>query len=192
MKSPTAQPYSTLFTNLIQKKDLMPLSTGTPDETIVNVLKKTIYEQVFGFIKVSDKTAARLCLAGLWLLYDHLDECHKIAQSIETKEGSYWHAIMHRREEDFSNSKYWFRQVGDHPIFSVLFEKLKKLSASSVQEQSTTFLREQKRWDPFAFVDLCESAVNTHTPLENLCRQIQQVEWQLLFDYCYNKAVGRQ
>src|SRR5262245_21627515 len=47
-------------------------------------------------------------LAGLWLYHDWLDESHRISQSLDTPTGSFWHAIMHRRERDFSNSKYWY------------------------------------------------------------------------------------
>ena len=54
------------------------------------------------------------CRAGLWLLHDFLDQSHTISQDLETKEGSFWHAIMHRREPDASNSKYWWRIVGAH------------------------------------------------------------------------------
>jgi hypothetical protein len=51
----------------------------------------------------------RLCMSGLWLLAGDLDRSHTISQGIGSAEGSFWHGIMHRREGDFSNSKYWFR-----------------------------------------------------------------------------------
>lgn len=51
--------------------------------------------------------------AGLWLYVDDLERSHTISQNIHTPAGSYWHGIMHRREGDFWNSKYWFRKAGD-------------------------------------------------------------------------------
>ena len=50
--------------------------------------------------------------AGIWLYVDDLERSHGISQNLHTAEGSYWHGIMHRREGDFSNAKYWFRQAG--------------------------------------------------------------------------------
>jgi len=59
---------------------------------------------------------ARAMLAGLWLWHDWLDESHTISQALHDQTGSFWHAIMHRREGDFSNSKYWYAKADDHPI----------------------------------------------------------------------------
>src|SRR5437868_4066766 len=63
------------------------------------------------------------CAAGLWLYFDFLDESHAISQELDTPEGSYWHAIMHRREPDAWNSKYWWRKVGPHPVLARLREE---------------------------------------------------------------------
>lgn len=57
-----------------------------------------------------------LVKAGLHLLNGDLEGCHEIAQAHETPDGNYWHAILHRREGDLSNSQYWYRRVGEHPV----------------------------------------------------------------------------
>src|SRR6476660_1097826 len=57
--------------------------------------------------------------AGLHVLNDDLERGHVLAQAHEgDKTCDYWHAIVHRREGDFDNAKYWLRQVGRHPVLS--------------------------------------------------------------------------
>lgn len=58
--------------------------------------------------------------AGLWLYVDELDRSHRVSQDLEDATGSYWHGIMHRREGDFSNSRYWFHKAGKHPAMAML------------------------------------------------------------------------
>jgi hypothetical protein len=129
--------------------------------------------------KVADRSMADCCLAGLWLYHDFLDRSHSISQAIDTPEGSYWHALMHRREPDFGNSKYWFHRVGQHAIFERL--------GCEAARQSPDF---GERWDPFAFVDRCEAAIRQGGQRAELCRAVQHREWQLLFGYCYRRALG--
>ena len=50
---------------------------------------------------------------------DDLASAHELAQAHEgDKTYDYWHAVVHRREGDFDNAKYWLRQVGRHPVLS--------------------------------------------------------------------------
>lgn len=104
-----------------------------------------------------------LVLSGLWLYVDDLDRSHAISQDIHTSTGSYWHAIMHRREGDFWNSKYWFRKVGDHPVIGLI------------------------GYDPFEFVDRCE-ADKGRNALEIV--ELQRREWKALFDWSLKEASG--
>ena len=133
---------------------------------------------------------AACCVSGVWLLYDCLDESHRISQDIETASGSFWHAIMHRREGDFWNAKYWFRRVGRHPVFEAIGRRVAELAAERGQEQIAKKLIASGAWDPFGFVDLCEAAVSGQSEAAELCLDIQQAEWEALFDHCYRAAAG--
>ena len=74
-------------------------------------------------------STARCCISALYLRHNFLDESHEISQEIDTIDGSYWHGIMHRREPDYDNAKYWFRRVPSHPVFGPLCEKARELAA---------------------------------------------------------------
>ena len=148
-------------------------------------------ETAFSGQTLHDRQMAAACLSGVWLRYDFLDESHTLSQSISTTTGSYWHGIMHRREPDYSNAKYWFRQVGRHPVFEPLAHDAAQLAADEKNLRAdASFLTEQAVWDAFAFVDLCAAAISSDSSTERLCQRIQQQEARLLFDYCYRQAVG--
>jgi len=55
--------------------------------------------------------------AGLLLYLDEMDMSHSISQGISSSLGSWWHAMMHRREGDFWNSHYWLDRACGHPFF---------------------------------------------------------------------------
>jgi hypothetical protein len=87
---------------------------------------------------------------------------------------------------DYWNSKYWFRQVGDHPVFSDLHYGVVHLVNSS-----NLLKFQQRSWDPFLFVDMVQKYIGTGSDKEEICKKIQSLEWQLLFDYCYKQAIGK-
>jgi hypothetical protein len=40
------------------------------------------------------------------------DGAHRIAQDVQTADGAWIHAYLHRKEGDVSNAGYWYRQAG--------------------------------------------------------------------------------
>jgi hypothetical protein len=184
--------FSPVARELIDPGRLPALGPGTPDESQRGRLAALTADELFGAAKMARPDFAAACRAGLWLLYDFLDESHAISQDIATAEGSYWHAIMHRREPDYSNAKYWFRRVGTHLIFAPLRARAVELTGQAGRPAGSAFLAGQSAWDPFAFIDLCESAARGRPACEPLCRQVPRAEWDLLFEYCYRRAVGKE
>jgi len=181
--------YSPAIQDLLREERLASLGPGTPNAGARALLAALTDESLLAPHPVRDADMAAACRAGLWLYHDFLDESHAISQEIQTPTGSYWHGLMHRREPDYGNSKYWFRRVGEHAVF----EPLRVAAAELAQDEahpSAAFLGKQSRWDPFAFVDLCEAVTHGRSPCEMLCRRIQQREWELLFDYCWRTAIG--
>lgn len=136
--------------------------------------------------------------AGLFQWHDFLDECHELAQSIEGEGrhrlGDYWHAIMHRREPDYSNAKYWFRHVGRNPVFEPLGPQAAGILDSGSANEGPEWSRRiitRTGWDPFAFVDLCELCANDEdAPLAVAARKIQLAEMALLIDFTYRQCLG--
>ena len=48
-----------------------------------------------------------------------------------------------------------------------------------------------REWDPFTFVDQCEVALQGRSNDQATCLELQQIEWESLFDYCYRAAIGK-
>ncbi|MCA9111234.1 MAG: hypothetical protein KDA52_14880 [Planctomycetaceae bacterium] len=145
-----------------------------------------------------DEVALR---AGLLQLHDFLHESHQHAQSIEGegrhRNGDYWHAIMHRREPDYGNSKYWYRRVGHHPIFPQLAELAQSALTTLMVAADTTEWQQRlgtsSRWDEMAFVDICEECAEftEDNPLRSIAGIIQSLEMQLLLEHTCRNALGQ-
>ncbi len=169
----------------IREADLGP---GRANTNVRQALKSLTLEDLRGSHGVVDVKLAQACVAGLWLYHDFLDESHEISQSLSGSTGSYWHGIMHRREPDAANAKYWFRQVGRHEIFPRLLTAAREIVPDDSQELADVVRADA--WDPFLFIDRCEAARGVESTLAASCRQVQLLEWQLLFDFCWRGATG--
>jgi hypothetical protein len=189
MIQPTAV-YGPIIGPLLAAAPLNELGPGRPDKTALTQLKNLTLEAAFAPTRIVDRSMAEACLAGLFLMYDCFDQSHEISQSIETPNGSYWHGILHRREPDYDNAKYWFRRVGSHPVFQPLASAARELAIAEKPDRPAEFLREQAAWDPFRFIDLCAAVAAGDCKSEMLCRIIQRKECELLLEHCFQAAKG--
>ena len=173
----SAAEYGPIVADLLRAERLPELGPGSPDPDVRQALERLSVDDLSVQPAIRDRAHAECCLAGLWLWFDYLDESHQISQSISSADGSYWHGIMHRREPDYSNAKYWFRQVGQHAIFGPLAEFARTLPP----DDATAPLVTADSWDPFLFIDVCQQEYGTGSTAEQTCRLIARAEWQLLF-----------
>ena len=140
---------------------LCDLGPGTPNLAVRPQLQQLERDLP---VKSRNRDFALACMAGLWLYHDFFDESHKISQDLGTLEGSYWHGILHRREPDYWNAKYWFRRVPTHPIHAELARDAAALTKDAGTPTGSDSLLRQKSWDAAAFVDLCDAAARAGRP----------------------------
>ncbi len=160
--------YGSIFGPLLAAAPVCSLGPGKPNRAKESELRAKSVDSAFTPNSIVDQAAAEACLAGIWLMHNFLDESHTISQSIETPSGNYWHAIMHRREGDYSNAKYWFRRVGSHPIYSSLADRAQTYAAV----ERDKFVRDaidSNPWDPNRFVDLCAATADDRPEIEGFC-----------------------
>jgi hypothetical protein len=193
------------------------LSASTYDALVVTATPQSAFDNLGGVtpeqllaVPVADPVAAQAMLAALWLWHDALDECHRIVQkspaelrgrslgvlgkstSDEEAEATlaFWHAIMHRREGDFSNSKYWYARCQNHRALTVIAAQANPVLNPLPADKSILRLT-HTGWNPNAFVDLVEQQhQNPDDPRYRVTVALQKLEWRILFDHCVRAASG--
>ncbi|MEM7576837.1 MAG: hypothetical protein AAF328_05110 [Planctomycetota bacterium] len=115
-------------------------------------------------------------LAGLWLYIDDLDTAHAHAQDDATPTGSFWHAVVHRREGDFDNARYWYAKASHHPAMPHI--DLVGGGAGSGTDVAA--------YDPEAFVAQVQHAHEANATEANTpaLMSTQRKEWKALFEWC--------
>jgi hypothetical protein len=120
--------------------------------------------------------AAELARSAALLWHDHFDESHTVSQDISSADGSFLHGVMHRREPDYPNAKYWFRLTGLHPSFPEISKRAAVVLAGSPLENLA-----DGGWDSFAMVDAVAAAREGSSEY-SLLQRVQRVEFEVLLE----------
>lgn len=192
--------YTSAIADFIQKLETgNPLPPLVPEQESCADLTETLQaastDALFEGQHVKDSTFADAIKSGLLLWNDALDASHTISQELANATGSYWHGIMHRREPDYSNAKYWFGRVGTHAIFPevrnraiALYNETAAPSAALASIGQT--IADNAAWDASQFIDWCQAAESaTDADVVEFLQRVQVEEMRLLLAYSYRNAV---
>ena len=192
--------YTSAIAEAIEKLEAgNPLPTLVPQKAwsseLTDALESASLNELFDGESLKNMTFGEAIKSGLLLWNDALDESHNISQELGNQTGSYWHGIMHRREPDYSNSKYWFGRVGTHPIFPALRERALELfeetqNPSDALADIGQTIAAEENWDTYQFIDWCQAAEDdSDSDVTRFLQQVQAEEIKLLLAYSYRNAV---
>lgn len=164
------------FLKIIETEDLPDVGPYQRDSA------KSI-EKLNAEIESLNLRASRIGLvrSAAFLWHDHLDASHDISQDLSSADGSFLHGIMHRREPDYPNAKYWFRCAGDHSSYSTLASRVEEYLGEVDKGALSELLVPGGCWDPFAFVDAVETAERMGENI-NILQNIQRLEFESLVE----------
>jgi len=158
-------------------KRLIPSGPGHPD--LIRRIRAASERDLTGGAVMAHASHPELIRAGLLYAYDAIDETHRIVQGIETAEASYWHGMVHRREGDFDNARYWFRRTGRLPAFPEMHRRAAEFSS---------LMARQLDWDPYLFVGECEQARFGGDGDVKQLLALQRVEFDVMFEQLWGAA----
>jgi hypothetical protein len=173
--------YPPLVAELMAEEDLLlrlrPTEPGSPDA--LRSIRNAEEKDLTGGAVLADVTYPKLIRAGLLYAYDGIDESHRIIQEIGSTQASYWHGMIHRREGDFENARYWFRRTGKLGVFPEMHARAAEVSS---------LMGRQENWDPYILVGQCEQARFGGDVNQKELVALQKIEFQVMFDHLWEDA----
>jgi hypothetical protein len=130
--------------------------------------------------------------AALHLWNDDLVAAHELVQELHSATGSVLYGIVHRREGDYDNARYWFVRSGDHPAYHGLQARASALLesehvASGLIGQALYAMQVQGSWNPSLFtntIEIHEMRMNgDDAGLRSLLERLQQLELEAMLRF---------
>ena len=154
--------------------EALPLGDALRALVVEVPLRGAAHDAVAAAVGDDAIAASAELVAGLWLYVDDLDRSHAVAQSLHSPTGSFWHAVMHRREGDFSNAQYWYCKAGIHPAMNHI-----DLTGGGAGAGTDV-----ARYDPVAFTQRVQRAHERGDTRNPALVSEQAKEWKALFEWC--------
>ncbi len=169
------------FWNLVRTVEPPDLGPGPRSGVLPFPVLAGRFDAWLGGAGLAPEIAQRL-RATAYLHHDHADPAHDIVQDLSDADSALIHGILHRREPDFWNANYWFRQAENHPVFQRLTARVNALESSRQQQPLVERLTLSGSVDPHAFVEAIEEVHRrtTKDPDVWFLRQIQLAETECL------------
>jgi hypothetical protein len=167
-------PVDLLFGDSDLLKKLLPTEPSNASHLIA--IRAATDLEISGGRPISDSARFPLVRAALFYACDAIAESHRIVQDAGGDEGAYWHGMIHRREGDFDNARYWFRRAGILPFFGELHHQAGNVAA---------VVASQSNWDPYLFTGLCEQDRFGDTDARSGLLKLQRIEFDVAFGYLW-------
>lgn len=175
--------YPDIIARLLLQTDLMTVLNPTEPISwdLLERLRKLDTADLTAGREVKNTAMLGLLKGALFYGVDAIDDAHKIFQDDTSDLSSYWHGMIHRREGDYDNARYWFRRAGSLPFFGKLHV---------VASEASPTMARQNNWDAYLFTGQCEQVRFGDTELKKECVALQLAEFEKLLDYTWRQAVG--
>ena len=157
-----------------------PLPTEPTDYELVIRIREADDAAILGGANSLPGAPLPLLRAGLFYYHNAIADSHREAARDEGDLAAYWHGMVHRREGDFDNARYWMRRAGEQPVFQEM--------QGRVHDGAPNMAR-QSNWDPFLFINLCEQYKYGEHEYKKEIGALQRVEFAVMFDYVWRRCV---
>ena len=173
--------YSEYIDRLLRTEKLLGKLRPTEplDRELTRKLRAADDATLTGARAIGAPAAFALVRGGLLYAIDEIEAAHTFFQEAPGDLGSYWHGMLHRREGDFDNARYWFRRAGVQPFFAALHR-----AASAVSPD----MARQPGWDPYLFTGQCEQVRFGAEEFLDEMVKLQRMEFDAVFDYSWRQS----